>query len=208
MQHQTAVKNLAPALSDAASRFCLSGNDVAESTARRRRMRIGAPCGSSQTGRCSLWLWLALGGLAAGGAILCALNDLGRMQTATMELHRIADSVARAASPHLGGGIAHVREAARTHAARSGVAPEQLQFENADIEVGYWDSRTRAFTPLSHDEAANAVRVTARRSRQRRNAVPLLMSALFCEHYSDVSASAIAVRGDAEDVQHQDAFGQ
>jgi len=117
--------------------------------------------------------------------------DLGRVQVAKTELQRAADAAARYAVT----GLSRSRSAAITRAiAAAGenqVDTTHAILRNSDVEVGNWGGSPATFTRGGTPQ--NAVRVTARRTAARGNAIPLLFAQVLGLTHCDVSASAIAV---------------
>jgi Flp pilus assembly protein TadG len=135
--------------------------------------------------------------------VLCAVVslavDYGRVQLVKTELQRVADAAARYAVVGLksAGGVAAAQANAQ-NAANDNLAdgtPVQLD-ASTDIEFGQWIKGSMSFTPLSGAAraSANSIRVTARRTHARGNAVPLLFARLVGASSCDVAASAIAFR--------------
>jgi hypothetical protein len=128
---------------------------------------------------------------------LCA--DYARVQLAKTELYRAADAAARYAAANLPRGVSAARSAAIIAAADNTVDSTPLTLESEDVEFGTWDAQTRKFTVLTGDSAnnASAIRVTARRTSARGNAIPLSLARLFGQETCNVHATvtAIAVTG-------------
>src|SRR5206468_580775 len=130
---------------------------------------------------------------------LCAIAslavDYGRVQLVKSQLHNAADAAALAA----GDVMLSDPVGARTVAIQIAQAnkSENLLVKldaTADVEFGTWNPGAKAFTPLSSAmlNNANAVRITARRTSARGNAVDLPFAKLIGMNTCDVSASAIA----------------
>jgi Flp pilus assembly protein TadG len=115
--------------------------------------------------------------------------DFGRVQLVKMQLQSAADSAARYAASGLGNGTAVSRaiDAGNDNAADGA----EVTLTAADVETGYWSYTDRTFTPGA--APANAVRVTARRTAARGNAVPLTFARVVGQPTCDVQASAIAM---------------
>lgn len=211
MQSTTAISvpDLAAAASDATQRARLSRNDVSRGIARRQQVRVAQARWSAQrstqrwTSRRGLSLWLTVAAMTVLCGFMSFAVDLGRVQLAKAELHRAADAAARAAASDLGQGIGRIRKVAREYAAYNKVDGQPLQLENSDIEVGYWDGDGRTFTPTGNDTRANAVRITARRSQQRGNGIPLLFARVLGPRYCDVHASSVAMLIPGADVDRK-----
>src|SRR5687767_1893005 len=135
-----------------------------------------------------LVLLTVLVGLTSLGA------DYGRVQLAKMELERCAVAAARAAGARMLTDQAAARDLAVAYGAYNKVDGSALAIDrNADVEFGHWDSAARTFTPLTGSAAAtaDAVRVTARRTTARGNAVTLTFGAVVGRASVDVSASSV-----------------
>jgi hypothetical protein len=131
-------------------------------------------------------------------------TDYGRVQLAKMELERCAVAAARAAGSRFLTDQAGARDLAVAYGSYNKVDGSSLVIDrNQDVEFGHWDAASRTFTPLSGAAAASAdaVRVTARRSTARGNAVTLSFGAVVGKSSVDlraasvVSASSTAVNG-------------
>ena len=137
-------------------------------------------------GSALIWATAALIPLAA---LTTLAVDWGLMQVAKTELQRCADAAARAA-------VAELPNQANAHTQATSIAALNLVNGTAatltasDIEFGKWDETTAAFDTAS--ASPNAVRVTARRTAARGNAIPLIFARLIGQSTSDATASAIA----------------
>ena len=121
--------------------------------------------------------------------------DLGRVYVARAELQLAADAAARYGAAGMATGVTTaidnaVNAAADNTADGSAVAIDR----GADVELGNWDSTTKTFTALSGSarDNANAIRVTARRTSARGNAVPLTWASVIGTRTCDVTVTAIA----------------
>jgi hypothetical protein len=131
---------------------------------------------------------------------LCALVslgvDLGRVQVTKTELQRAADAAGRYAAAGISQGVTATEDRAIAAAAENTAdgSPVALN-RSADIEFGTWDASAKTFTPLTGAARsnANAMRITARRTAARGNAVPLLFAKVLGRETCDVSASSIAL---------------
>ncbi len=129
--------------------------------------------------------------------LFCSLAvDYGRVQLAKTQLRVAADAAALAAAGELKNGITPALNAARTIAAAnlSDGTPVALDTNN-DVEFGRWDASNHTFTALAGNarSTANSVRVSARRTAARGNAIDLPFSKMFGPNACNVNASAIAV---------------
>jgi Flp pilus assembly protein TadG len=128
--------------------------------------------------------------------------DLGRVYLVRAELQLAADAAARYAVAGLPRGIdaarANAVAAARDNKA-DGTPVDLITWFDRDVEFGRWDAGTCTFTQLfgSDRDDANAIRVTARRTALRGNAVPLLFAQVIGRRSCDVTASATAMASPA-----------
>lgn len=114
--------------------------------------------------------------------------DFGRLQLARVEMFGSAEGVARYAAAGIVSGTVATRAATATNdnqcvGGSSGITA-------SDVETGIWDTVARTFTPTSTHP--NAVKVTAQRTQQRSNAVPLVFGPSIGISQCDLHASAIA----------------
>src|SRR5262249_16872127 len=121
--------------------------------------------------------------------------DWGRVQLTKTELRCAADAAARYGLAGVGSGVTNAQDRAIAAASdnKADGSPVVLD-RNLDIEFGSWNTATRTFTVLAGTDrnAANALRVTARRVSARGNAVGLSWGRLIGQSNCDVSASSIA----------------
>ena len=121
--------------------------------------------------------------------------DWGRVQLVKSQLRTAVDAAARAGASGLAidgyTAIARARATASANKA-DGIAVELDAF--LDVEIGMWDTTTRRFTKLSMaaQSSANAVRVIARRTAARGNAIPMIFAQLLGHHHHDVQVEATA----------------
>ncbi len=87
--------------------------------------------------------------------------DVGYMVLIRTQLQAAADSAAMAAATALGDGFQSVYEMANQYASYHTAGGQTVTLDEADVEIGVWDSETRTFTPQA--DSGNAVRITARR---------------------------------------------
>jgi Flp pilus assembly protein TadG len=122
--------------------------------------------------------------------------DLGRVQLAKTELQQAADAAARYGALSLDN-IIEGESAAKANAisaAGANRADGQAVTLHAteDIQYVVWNPTSRTYTVTSDPDAANALRVTARRTAARGNAVPLLFAKVLGRPTCNVSATSIA----------------
>ena len=123
--------------------------------------------------------------------------DWGRTQLLKTELQRSADAVALAAIADLGNSATLYADA-QTLAARNPANGTPVELRGAaDVEIGVWNAASRAFNVASNPNAPanNAVRVTARRTQARGNALELPFGSVIGMPRTDVSAVSIATTG-------------
>ncbi len=121
--------------------------------------------------------------------------DFGRIQLIDTEIQRVADTAARYGAFGLRN-IIYGTSAASSNAiaaARDNVVDGQpFELATSDVELGIWNQTNRTFT-ASTASAANAVRVTARRTRATNNPVQLIFGGLVRMPTVDLTRSAIAL---------------
>jgi len=121
--------------------------------------------------------------------------DLGRVYVARAELQLAADAAARYGAAGMATGVTaainNAVDAADDNKADG--APVVLD-RAADVELGTWDQTTKTFTALGDPDLdnANAIRVTARRTSARGNAVPLTWASVIGSRTCDVTVTAVA----------------
>jgi hypothetical protein len=120
--------------------------------------------------------------------------DYGRAQLVKTELRRAADASARAAAAYIysdlnAGTAAAIDIASRNKA--DGTAVDLVAVQ--DIQFGNWDVKSKNFTLSSSSSAINAVRVIARRTQARGNAVPMLFARVLRCSFCDVQAETIVM---------------
>ena len=119
-------------------------------------------------------------------ALISLAVDMGRVQVAKTELQRAADAGARYAALGINDGTAITKGIA---AAGDNTADgSAVTLQSSDVVVGTWASGT--FT--SGGFSPNAVRVTARRTTSRGNAIPLMFAAVLGRTTCDVTARSYA----------------
>jgi len=117
--------------------------------------------------------------------------DVGYVMLVRTQLQVAADSAAMAAAAHLGRPFEEILGSAHEYAGYHFAGGKPVDVEASDVELGFWDSATRVFTPS--DEMGNAVRVTARRDASAGGEAPLFFARLFGNHSFRMSASAVAM---------------
>lgn len=126
----------------------------------------------------------------------CSLAvDLGRVQTTKSQLQAAADAAARYGIANIASGITTVQTCASNAASQNSADGVAVALDTTqDVEFGTWSTTSSTFTVLSGTarSSANAIRVTARRTSARGNAVPLLFAKVFGRDTCDVKAVAIA----------------
>lgn len=119
--------------------------------------------------------------------------DWGRVQAAKGELQDAADAAARYAVR----GIADSTYSAKALSAASenSVDGSSMILQAGDVELGTWNTATRTFA--LGGASPDAIRVTARRSASRNNAVPLIFGAAIGRRSVDMASVSIATVGSA-----------
>jgi len=145
--------------------------------------------------------------------------DTARVRLTAQELQRAADAAAAAAVPFLDdpdGSMppeyTYARNAALNTALANKVASAGLVISSnianapgGDVVVGTWDAINQVFVPLVIPTSGptpipTACKVTARKTAASANgALPLIFGPAFGTSYSDVTRSAVAVRGAPKD---------
>lgn len=124
--------------------------------------------------------------------------DLSRVYVVRSELQLAADAAARYGATGMATNFsiaaAYAADAANDNKADG--TPVALNTAT-DVEFGMWNAANRTFVALSGParSAANAIRVTARRTSATGNAVPLFFARVVGRSQFDVIASAIATKG-------------
>src|SRR5215207_928277 len=122
--------------------------------------------------------------------------DLGRVVLVKGELRLAADAAARYAANGLARYDVATARAYAVDSADDNTAdgtPVALHAQQ-DVEFGTWDAAARTFTPLSGaaQSAADAVRITARRTKVRNDSVRLYFAPFVGFPTIDVTATAVA----------------
>src|SRR5437763_9613144 len=120
--------------------------------------------------------------------------DYGRAQLVKTELRRAADASGRAAAAYIysdlnAGVVAAIDIASRNKA--DGLPVDLVAAQ--DIQFGYWDVKLKNFTLTSSSSASNAVRVIARRTQPRGNAVPMLFARVLKCNFCDMHAETVVM---------------
>lgn len=162
-------------------------------------MPVAARCSRNVSSRCNRRRRGSV--LILGAALLTVLAclvglavDLGYLNMVRTQLQAAADAGALAGADTLfDSGSFSLAEAERFAELNvSGNVPVDIR-SGEDIEIGVWNRRQQTFTPqIAIDSSTNAVRLTARRSDARGNAVNLFFARVIGINTHDVSASAIA----------------
>jgi hypothetical protein len=133
--------------------------------------------------------------LTAATAFCSLAVDLGRVQVAKTELRRAADAAAMYGAQGLAqAGPSAARANAADAADDNDADGTPVVLESADVELGLWNATARQFTALTGANEANAtaIRVTARRTAARQNAVPLVYARILGIGTCDVQAVSVA----------------
>lgn len=129
--------------------------------------------------------------------------DFGKLQIAKSELTTAVDSAGLAAASGLRISPYEARLRAKTFAAKNKVDGKSLTLLDSDIQMGKWDSSSRAFVVLTgaNEANANAVRITGQLSAARNNAVGLAMLPILRSGNDfQMSSTSISAVGAAADV--------
>ena len=134
--------------------------------------------------------------------MLCILSgfaslavDWGRVQMVKTQLMRASESAARYGAVGLENGADAAIANALAAAADNGADGSAVVLDpNRDIEIGNWDTVTRAFTPVTGAarNLAGAIRVTARRTAASGQAVSLIFGKSVGQTTCDVTAVTVA----------------
>ena len=126
--------------------------------------------------------------------ILSLAVDLGHAQLVKTELRRTADASARAAAAYIYTDLNQATAAAQDVASRNSADGSPVSLvASQDIQYGYWDVNTKTFSLTSSSSAINAVRVIARRTQSRGNAVPMMFARVLGRNTCDVQAETIVM---------------
>ncbi|WP_394831295.1 pilus assembly protein TadG-related protein [Pendulispora rubella] len=150
-----------------------------------------------QRGAISVWFALVL--VFVLGAFVALAVDVGHLWLVRSELQNAADSAALAGVRDLNGLATQypfALSAARTYGDANQANGTYANIDPADVTLGRWDLDNRTFTPtLLPPYAVNAVRVTARRTAAKGNAIDMYFAQLLGIGSQDVTAQAVAVGG-------------
>ncbi len=117
--------------------------------------------------------------------------DLGYLVLTRTQLQCAADSAAMAGAAFLADSKTRVHEEAEKYAGFYQSGGKPIPLAESDVEIGVWDADERRFTPSSG--VGNAVRVTARRSKENGNPLKTFFAGIFGAKTLDTSASAVAM---------------
>lgn len=117
--------------------------------------------------------------------------DMGYLVLTRTQLQCAADSAAMAGAAFLADSHTQVYEEARKYAAFYQSGGKPIPLTESDVEIGVWDADHRKFTPSAR--SGNAVRVTARRSKENGNPLETFFAGIFGVNTLDTSASAVAM---------------
>jgi Flp pilus assembly protein TadG len=126
--------------------------------------------------------------------LLAFTIDLGHIVVTESELQNAADAAAMSGARGLKDGSTAACAAAKSWAAMNIVAGQPIELDDADIEIGIWDTTNATFTPWSSSSSQqpNAVRVTCSRTTAKGNPLPLFFAPILGTSHADVKASATA----------------
>jgi Mg-chelatase subunit ChlD len=130
--------------------------------------------------------------LTAIVVLLAMAVDLGYMVLVRSQLQVAADSAALAGASSLAEGPQAVFSTADRFACYHTSGGYQLFLLQDDVELGFWDRKTREFLP--GEDGINAVRVRVRRSTAGGNPAPLVFARALGKKTVDLSAQAVAAR--------------
>ncbi len=131
-------------------------------------------------------------------AIVSLAVDFGRAQAAKSGLQSAADAASRYSAAGMSVNVQTAINRAVEAANDNFVEEARVVLNpNEDIEFGVWDSGTRNFTVLtgSQRSGATAVRITARRTAARGNAIETVFAQAIGRRTVDVKAVSVATRG-------------
>src|SRR4051812_40562124 len=114
-------------------------------------------------------------------AFLAFAVDYGYVSLARSELRTAIDAANLAGTSGLTVSPAEARKRAKDIAAQNKVAGDALILQDSDIELGNWDTATNTFVVLSaaNESKANAMRITAKRTKARGNPINLVFAKLL-----------------------------
>jgi len=117
--------------------------------------------------------------------------DFGHVRLAKAELQDAADAAARAAANKLDISLTAARNEAVAVAGLNKCDGTPVVLTSQDVEIGVWNAAARTFTVTNSNP--NAIRVTARRTTARGNAIPLAFAAVIGRSSCDAAASSVAL---------------
>src|SRR6266446_5944739 len=133
--------------------------------------------------------------MVAFSALASLAVDIGHARLVKVQLQGAADAAARYAITGMSSGISAAQANAVAAAASNTADGTAVVVDpNTDVEFGTWDSGSGTFTVLAGParSSANAIRVWARRTAARGNAVSVSFGGLIGKSTCDVTASCIA----------------
>jgi Flp pilus assembly protein TadG len=123
-------------------------------------------------------------------------TDWGHMQLVKMQLQSAADSAARYGAAGLQNDLSGVSAAyanAAASVAQNKADGNGISFNvGEDVEIGFWSTSLRTFTPTTNLDLANAVKVTTRCTQARGTGVKMMFLGFLGRPTSDVKAVSIA----------------
>lgn len=124
--------------------------------------------------------------------------DYGRAHLVKQQLRAAADAAARAGASALLQDPDRAVRTTKEYALRQNVDGSAVTLLDSDIEVGNWNSSTRTFTAVTGVARldANAIRVVARRTADRGNAVPTMWARYTRKASFDVVAECVVTKVD------------
>lgn len=135
-------------------------------------------------------LWVVLCGFVSLGV------DLGHVQLVKTQLQKAADAACRAAcNSFITDGVSQAQNDAINWAALNTCDGQSVVISSSDVEFGTWDSVAKTFTTLSGvaRSSANALRVTARRTKANGNPVNLSFGGVIGAPSIDLVVPVIAM---------------
>lgn len=159
----------------------------------RRVVSIGRNRGA---GISLVWIVVTMTALCASASLAV---DFGRYQVVKIELHRAADAAARAAASNISS-PATCRQLARQWAGKNTADGKAVDvFDTTeDVVIGKWDPTKppeQRFTPLSGlaEKNGNAVKVFARKTQARGNAVELMWTRMLPGNLGNCNAEVYSI---------------
>ena len=130
------------------------------------------------------------------GGIVSLAVDVGHAKLVKIQLQLAADAAARYAIIGFSTSLTQAQNNAIAAAGNNAADGTAVTLNaNTDVEFGTWDANARTFTALAGTgrNAANSIRVTARRTAASGNPVSLAFGTFIGKSTCDVKAQAIAV---------------